>query len=50
MSWIVDHLAPLMFAALALFLLTGVPVAIALAACGITFGFIGVELGVMPWR
>jgi TRAP-type mannitol/chloroaromatic compound transport system permease large subunit len=37
-----------MFAALALFLLTGVPVAFALAACGITFGFIGVELGVMP--
>ena len=48
MSWVVAHLAPLMFAALALFLLTGVPVAFALAACGITFGFIGVELGVMP--
>ncbi|MFZ2650108.1 MAG: TRAP transporter large permease subunit, partial [Burkholderiaceae bacterium] len=37
-----------MFAALALFLLSGVPVAFALAACGITFGFIGVELGVVP--
>ncbi|HUG21076.1 TRAP transporter large permease [Piscinibacter sp.] len=37
-----------MFAALALFLLTGVPVAFALAACGLTFGLIGIELGVLP--
>ncbi len=48
MTWLAAHLAPLMFAALALFLLTGVPVAFALAACGLTFGLIGIELGALP--
>ena len=48
MTWVVANLAPLMFAALALFLLTGVPVAFALAACGLSFGLIGIELGVLP--
>jgi TRAP-type mannitol/chloroaromatic compound transport system permease large subunit len=48
LTWVAAHLAPLMFGALALFLLTGVPVAFALAACGMTFGFIGIQLGVLP--
>lgn len=47
-AWIVAHLPPLMFAALALFLLSGVPVAFALAACGLSFGLLGIELGVLP--
>jgi TRAP-type mannitol/chloroaromatic compound transport system permease large subunit len=46
-SWVASNLPPLMFAALALFLLTGVPVSFALAACGMTFGFIGIELNVL---
>ncbi len=48
MLWIAEHLPPLMFGALALFLLTGIPVAFALAATGLTFSLIGVELGVLP--
>ena len=48
MSWLAAHLAPTMFGLLALFLLSGVPVAFALAACGMTFGLLGVELGVLP--
>ena len=48
MTWIVEHLAPLMFAALAVFLLTGIPVAFALAACGLAFGAVGIEAGVLP--
>jgi TRAP-type mannitol/chloroaromatic compound transport system permease large subunit len=48
MSLLVDHLPPLMFAALAVFLMTGVPVAFALAACGLSFGLLGIELGVLP--
>ena len=48
MIWLAAHLAPTMFGLLALFLLTGVPVAFALAACGLTFSALGVELGVLP--
>ena len=48
MTWIAAHLAPLMFAGLALLLLTGVPVAFALMACGLGFGLIGIALEVMP--
>ncbi len=38
----------LMFASLLLFLLTGFPVAFALAAVGMTWGFMGMELGLLP--
>src|SRR3712207_8874930 len=38
-------MAPIMFAALVLFLLLGYPVAFALAANGLFFGLIGIELG-----
>src|SRR4051794_8882338 len=41
------NLAPIMFAALIVFLLLGYPVAFALAANGIFFGLVGVELGLL---
>ena len=42
------YMAPVMFGALILFLLVGYSVAFSLAACGLLFGIIGVELGLMP--
>ncbi len=48
MSWIAANLAPIMFAGLLLFLLTGFPVAFALAACGMVFGLLAVELDLAP--
>ena len=47
-AFLVANIAPIMFGALVLFLLVGFPVAFSLAACGLLFGFIGVELGLMP--
>jgi hypothetical protein len=41
------NMAPLMFGALVVFLLFGYPVAFALAANGIVFGLIGIELGLL---
>jgi len=41
------NMAPVMFGALVIFLLVGYPVAFALAANGILFGLIGVELGLL---
>src|SRR5476649_1840895 len=41
------NMAPMMFAALVIFLLIGYPVAFALAANGIIFGLIGIELGLL---
>jgi TRAP-type mannitol/chloroaromatic compound transport system permease large subunit len=46
-AFLAANLAPLMFAALAVFLLLGYPVAFALAANGIVFGLIGIELGLL---
>src|SRR6188768_3705577 len=40
-------MAPIMFGALVIFLLLGYPVAFALAANGIVFGLIGIELGLL---
>jgi len=48
MQWLAGNLAPIMFAAMALLLLTGFPAAFSLAACGLLFGFVGVELGLLP--
>ncbi|KNZ31979.1 MAG: C4-dicarboxylate ABC transporter [Methylibium sp. NZG] len=48
MSWLIDNLAPIMFCGLVVMLLTGFPVAFALAATGMVFGWIGVELGLVP--
>jgi tripartite ATP-independent transporter DctM subunit len=46
-QFLIDNMAPIMFAALVLFLLVGFPVAFALAANGIVFGLIGIELGLL---
>ncbi len=48
MAFIVENFVPLMFAALFLFLLTGIPVAFGLAATGLFMGFIGMEVGLFP--
>lgn len=42
------NLAPVMFGAVVVFLLSGFPVAFSLAACGLLFGFVGIELGLLP--
>ncbi len=47
MEWVIANMAPLMFGALILFLLLGYPVAFALAANGIVFGLLGIELGLL---
>lgn len=41
------EMAPVMFASMVVFLLLGYPVAFALAACGLLFGIIGIELGLL---
>ena len=48
MSFISANLAPIMFVSLLFFLLSGFPVAFALAATGMSFGWLAVELGVVP--
>ncbi len=48
MEFFVAHFVPLMFLGLALFLVTGFPVAFALAATGLLFGLIGMEAGLFP--
>src|SRR6478735_8240121 len=47
MNWIVEHLAPLMFAGMILFMLIGYPAAFSLAATGLFFGFLGIEFGLI---
>jgi tripartite ATP-independent transporter DctM subunit len=44
-AFIIHNMAPIMFAALVVFLLLGYPVAFSLAANGLLFAFIGIELG-----
>ncbi len=46
-AWLAANIAPVMFAALVLFLLIGYPVAFSLAAVGMLFGWIGIELGML---
>jgi GntP family gluconate:H+ symporter len=48
MEFFANNLAPIMFAGLIVFLLIGFPLAFSLGACGLFFGFIGIELGVLP--
>jgi tripartite ATP-independent transporter DctM subunit len=43
--FLIDNMAPIMFAALVVFLLLGYPVAFALAFNGLAFGLVGIELG-----
>ena len=44
---ITQNMAPIMFAALVVFLLLGYPVAFSLAANGIFFGIVGIQLGLL---
>src|SRR6195256_972820 len=46
-AFIVANIAPLMFAALVVFLLLGYPVSFALGAVGLSFGLLGVQLGLL---
>ena len=48
MAFIAANLAPIMFASLVIFLLFGYPVAFGLAACGIFFALVGIEVGALP--
>ena len=48
MEFLIHNIAPIMFAGLIVFLLMGFPVAFSLGACGLFFGFVGVELGILP--
>jgi len=48
MEFLTTNLAPIMFAGLIVFLLMGFPVAFSLGACGLFFGFVGIELGMLP--
>src|SRR6478672_7741571 len=48
MQFITANLAPIMFLGLIVFLLLGFPVAFSLGACGLFFGFVGIELGPLP--
>ncbi len=44
-AMLIHYMAPIMFASLVVFLLLGYPVAFSLAANGLLFAFIGIELG-----
>ncbi|MGZ5048598.1 MAG: TRAP transporter large permease subunit, partial [Usitatibacter sp.] len=46
-AFLIANMAPIMFAALIVFLLLGYPVAFALAANGIFFGLLGIKLGLL---
>src|SRR6187399_3307911 len=48
MEFIGSNMAPIMFISLIVFLLFGYSVAFSLGACGLFFGVIGVEMGLMP--
>ena len=48
MDFILHNFAPIMFGGLIAFLLMGFPVAFSLGACGLFFGFLGIELGILP--
>ncbi len=47
-SFLAQQFVPIMFTGLLVLLLTGFPVAFALAATGLGFGFIGMEAGLFP--
>jgi tripartite ATP-independent transporter DctM subunit len=46
-AFLVAYIAPIMFCGLVVFLLLGFPVAFALAALGLMFGLIGIQLGLL---
>jgi len=47
-EFVIANIAPIMFGVIIFFLLSGFPVAFSLSACGLFFGFIGLELGLIP--
>src|SRR3954465_4096304 len=47
-QFITANLAPIMFVGLIVFMLVGFPVAFSLGACGLFFGIVGINLGVLP--
>src|SRR5262245_58064747 len=47
MSFVAHNMAPLMFGGMILFMLIGYPAAFSLAATGLFFGFLGIELGLI---
>ena len=47
---IANNLAPIMFAALVVFLLLGYPVAFSLAAVGIFYALVGINIGLLLFR
>jgi TRAP-type mannitol/chloroaromatic compound transport system permease large subunit len=47
-EFVTVNIAPIMFGSLLLFLLSGFPVAFALSAVGMSFGWLTVELGIGP--
>jgi tripartite ATP-independent transporter DctM subunit len=46
-EFLIANMAPIIFASMVVFLLVGFPVSFALAANGIFFGFVGIELGLL---
>src|SRR5450830_1896873 len=48
MQFLAQNIAPIMFAGLIIFLLLGFPVAFSLGACGLFFGFVGIQVGLLP--
>ncbi len=46
-EFLIANMAPIIFASMIIFLLVGFPVAFALAANGVVFGLIGIELGLI---
>ena len=46
-EFLIAYMAPIMFTSLMVFLLIGYPVAFSLAAVGMAFGLIGIELGLL---
>jgi TRAP-type mannitol/chloroaromatic compound transport system permease large subunit len=46
-AFLIANMAPIMFASLIVFLMFGYSVAFSLAACGLFFGLVGVELGMI---
>jgi len=48
MELLANNMPPFMFGGLIVFLLMGFPVAFSLAACGLFFSLVGIELGVLP--
>ncbi len=47
MDFLINNMAPIIFISMVAFLLLGFPVAFALGACGVFFGLVGIELGLL---